>query len=136
MSARALADYSFEPAAQQTAAPCHQAAKGLAAKLLFREDLWREYRREAINAGFSAAQASEYASALSPDLGLVARASATGPVGRGWFYQSRIRVVKRTIASGLIESARWRKIKATGRIGDSGAQTFALRLRTWNAGKI
>jgi hypothetical protein len=136
MSAKALAADSFEPATEQTVATEQQPPEDLAAERQFREDLWREYRREALNAGFSAPQAAEYASALSPDMGLLAGASAVAPLGRGWYYQSRIRVVQRTIASGVIESARWRKIKATGRIGDSGSQTFALRLRTWSAGKI
>ena len=91
MSAKALAACSFEPAAEQTVATDHQAPEGLAAEIQFREDLWREYRLEAINAGFSAAQATEYASALSPEMGLVAGVSEMAPVGRGWFYQSRQR---------------------------------------------
>jgi hypothetical protein len=83
MSAKALAACSFEPAAEQTIATDHHAPEGIAAEIQFPEDLWREYRLEAINAGFSAAQASEYASALSSGMGLVAGLSETAPVGRG-----------------------------------------------------
>ena len=115
MSAKALAACSFEPAAEQTVATDHQAPEGIAAEIQFREDLWREYRLEAINAGFSAAQASEYASALSSGMGLVAGVSEMAPVGRGWFYQSRAGVVRRTIASGLIRSTHWGRSKATRR---------------------
>ena len=91
MSAKALAACSFEPAAEQTVATGRQAPEGTAAEIQFREDLWREYRLEAINAGFSAAQATEYATALSSAMGLVAGVSEMAPVERGWFYQSRIR---------------------------------------------
>lgn len=85
MSARALSAWSFEPAAEQTvAATDRQAPEGIAAEIQF-----REYRLEAINAGCSTAQATEYASALSSEMGLVAGVSEMVPVGRGWFYQSR-----------------------------------------------
>src|ERR1043166_4868742 len=68
MSAKALATCSFEPATS------HKAPEGLAAEIQFREELWREYRFEAINAGLSPAEAAEYATALSPlPRGLVPR---------------------------------------------------------------
>ena len=89
MSAKALAARSFEPAAEPTAAPDHQAPEGIAAEIQFREDLWHEYRREAINAGFTTAQVIEYASTLSPEMSLVVGVSEMAPVGRGWFSQSR-----------------------------------------------
>jgi len=134
MSAKALAACSFEPAAEQTAATDHQAPEGVAAEIQFREDLWREYRLEALNAGFSAAQATEYASALSSEMGLAAGVSETAPVGRGWFYQSRPGVVRRTISSGLITLTRRGKSKTIGRTAAAGASTFARRFRWWNAG--
>jgi hypothetical protein len=134
MSAKALAACSFEPAAEQTVATDHQAPEGIAAEIQFREDLWREYRREAINAGLSTAKATEYASALSPEMGLVADVSSMAPVGRGWFYQSRIRVVKRTIASGLIELTHWGKSNATGRTGAWRAPILARLFRPWKTG--
>ena len=65
--------------AEQTVASDHQAPESLAAEIQFREDLWREYQIEAINAGFSAAQATEYASALSSGMGLVASVSEMAP---------------------------------------------------------
>ena len=120
MSAKALAACSFEPAAEQSVAPDHQAPEDIAAEFQFREDLWREYRLEAINAGFSTAQATEYANALSPEMGRVAGVSAMAPVGRGWFYQSRIWVVRRTITSGLITLTRQEKNKTIGRTAASG----------------
>ena len=104
MSAKALAACSFEPTAEQTVATDHPAPEGTAAEIQFREDLWREYRLEAINAGFSAAQATEYATALSSAMGLVAGVSEMAPVGRGWFYQSRAGVARRTITSGLMQA--------------------------------
>ena len=134
MSARALASCSFEPAAEQTVATDHQAPEGLAAEIQFREDLWREYRLEAINAGLGTAQATAYATALSPAMGLVADVSEMAPVGRGWFYQSRAGVVRRTITSGLIEHTYWGKSKATGRTAAAGASIFARGFRAWNAG--
>ncbi len=81
MSARALIACSFAPApaAQQTVATEHPAPEGSAAELKFREDLWHEYRREALNAGFSATHAIEYANALSPEMGQIAGASAMVP---------------------------------------------------------
>ena len=79
MSARALAARGFEPAAGPTVATDHPAAEGTAAEIQFREDLWREYRIEAMNAGFSLAQATEYASALSPEMGLAVGASEKAP---------------------------------------------------------
>ena len=103
MSAKALAACSFEPVADQSAATDHPVPEGIAAEIQFREDLWREYRREAINAGLSTAQATEYAGALSLEMGLAVGVSEMAPVGRGWFYQSRAGVVRRTLASGLIQ---------------------------------
>ena len=69
MSAKTLAGCSFEPTGDQTGATDHQAPEATAAEIQFREDLWRAYRLEAINAGFSAAQATEYATALSLAMG-------------------------------------------------------------------
>jgi hypothetical protein len=134
MSANALATCSFEPDAQPTAATGHQVPGGVAAEIQFREDLWREYRHEALNAGLSTAQASEYASALSPEMGLAAGVAGMAPVGRSWFYQSRGRVVIRTVTSGVIALVRWEKSKATGRVGTSGPDMFAFEFRPWNAG--
>ena len=128
MSAKALATCSFEPATS------HKAPEGLAAEIQFREDLWREYRFEAINAGLSPAEAAEYASALSPELGLVARAPGMTPGGRGWYYQSRLRVVERTITSGLITLTRWQNSKTIGRTAGAGASIFTLNFRPWNTG--
>jgi hypothetical protein len=134
MSAKVLAACSFEPPVEQAFPTDNQPPESLAAGLQFREALWREYRREAINAGASAAQAAEYASALSPELGLPADASATAPAGRDWFYQSRIQVVERSIASGLIRAARWEKSKAAGRAEARDASIFAPGFRPWNMG--
>lgn len=135
MSARALAACSFEPAAEQTFATDHQALEDLAAKIQFRKDLWREYRLEAINAGLSTAEATEYASALSPEMGLVVGVSEMAPTARGWFYQSRTWVTNRTISSGLITLSRWEKSKTTWRTAAAGASTVARRYRWWNAGE-
>ena len=111
------------------------APEGIAAEIQFREDLWREYRCEAINAGFSTAQATEYASALSPEMGLVVGVSEMAPAARGWFYQSRAGVVWRTMISGLITLTQWEKSKATGRTEPRAPRIFARRLRSWNAGR-
>ena len=132
MSAKAFAACSFEPAAERTLATDHQAPGDSAAEIRFREDLWREYRLEAINAGLNTAQATEYASALSPEMGLIAGVSKMAPVGSGWFYQSRIRVVEQTVASGLITLKRWEKSKTMGRTAASGATIFAPGFRPWN----
>jgi hypothetical protein len=134
MSAKALATGSFEPAAERTVATDHPAPGALAAEIQFREDLWREYRLEAIHAGCSTAEATEYASALSPEMGLVAGVSETAPVGRSWFYQSSIRVVKRTNISGLITLAQWEKSKTMGQTAAVGASIPAPGFRPWNAG--
>jgi len=128
MSARALAAWSFERSAD------HPAPEGIAAAIQFRGDLWREYRLEAINAGFDPAQATEYANALSSDLGLASGVSEMAPVGQGWYYQSRIRVVEQTITSGLIELTKREKSKATGGTAVAGAATLARAFRWWNAG--
>jgi hypothetical protein len=134
MSAKALAACSFEPPVEPTAATDHPAPDGIAAAIQFRENLWREYRREATHAGFSTAQATEYANALSPEMGLVVGVSEMAPVGRGWFYQSRAGVVRRTITSGLISLTRWEQSKAIGRTAAAGASMLARRFRWWNAG--
>jgi hypothetical protein len=134
MSAKALAACSFELAAEQTVAADHQVPEGIAIAAQFRDDLWREYRLEAINAGFSTTQASEYASALRSEMGLAAGVSETAPIGRGWFYQSRARVVRRTFSSGLIKSKPWGNSKAPGRSGAGSASILARGFRWWNAG--
>jgi hypothetical protein len=134
MSAKALATCSFEPAAEPTAATDHPVPEGIAAEIQFREDLRREYRREAIHAGFTAAQATEYANALSPEMGLVVGESEMAPVGRNCFYQSRAGVPRRTITSGLITLARWEKYKPPGRTAAAGVAPLARGFCWWNAG--
>jgi hypothetical protein len=134
MSAKAFAACSFEPAAEPEVVTSGQPPKGIAAEIQFRQDLWREYRSEVIHAGLSPAQASEYASALSPEMGLLSGASETAPLGRAWFYQSRAGVVRRTITSGLIRLTRWERSKAIGRTGASGIPMFVFGFRPWNAG--
>ena len=134
MSAKALADCGFEPAADPTVATDHLALEGTAAEIQFREDLWREYRLEAINAGFSSAQANEYAAALSSAMGLGVGASERAPVGRGWYYQSRPGVARRTITSGLIRLTQREKSKTTGRTAVAGPSRLAREFRWWNAG--
>ena len=135
MNATALAAGGFEPSAKQTITTDRQAPAGLAAEIQFREDLWREYRLEAIKAGFNAAQATEYASALSSEMGLVAGVSEMAPVGRGWFYQSRAGVAWRTITSGRMELKCWGRSGAAGRTGAAGASALARAFRWWNAGE-
>jgi hypothetical protein len=134
MSTKALAACRFERAAEQPVATDHHVPEGEAAETQFREDLWREYRLEAIKAGFDIAQASDYANALSSEMGLAAGVSETAPFGRGWFYQSRARVVRRTLSSGLIKRTHSGRNKATGRPGAAGASILARRFRWWNAG--
>jgi hypothetical protein len=134
MSAKAFAACSFEPAAEQTVASDHQAPESLAAEIQFREDLWHEYQIEAINAGFTAAQATEYASALSSGMGLVVIVSEMAPVGRSWFYRSRPRVVRRTITSWPITLTRRERSKFIGRTAAAGASRLAREFRWWNAG--
>jgi hypothetical protein len=129
MSAQTLVPCSFAPAAKQTVAIDHQAPEGIAAEIPFREDLWREYQREAIHAGCNTAQATEYAGALIPEMGLVVAVPGMAPVGRSWFYQSRARVVRRTITSGLITLTRWEKSKTIGRTAAAGASIFAFGFR-------
>jgi hypothetical protein len=102
MSARALPACTFALAAEQTAAAGRHAPEGSDAEIQFREDLWREFLREALVAGLSAAQATEYASALSSAKGQVEGVSEMAPAGRNWFYQSRAVVVRRTITSSLL----------------------------------
>jgi hypothetical protein len=134
MSARDLTGCTFAPPAEQTVAAGLQAPAGLAAEIQFREALWREYRFEAINAGFTPAQAAEYASALSPEMGLVAGASELAPGRCGWFYQSRTWVTKRTITSGLIELTRWEKCRAFEQAAAAGSSSLARWFRWWNPG--
>jgi len=135
MSAKSFAAGSFEPAADQTVATDHPAPERIPAQIQFREVLWREYRREAINAGFNTAQATEYAGALSQEMGLAVGVSETAPVGLGWFYQGRAGVARRTITSGLIARTRWEKSKTIGRTGASGASILARAFRWWNPGR-
>ena len=134
MSARALAPRSFEPTADQTVATDHPALVGTAAEIQFREDLWRAYRLEAINTGFSAPQAAAYATALSSAMGLLAGVSEMAPAGRGWFYQSRPGVARRTITSGLIRLTQREKSKTTGRTAIAGPSRLAREFRWWIAG--
>jgi hypothetical protein len=134
MSAKAFAACSFEPAVEQTVAADPQAPESLAAELQFREELWREYRLEAINAGFDIAQATAYANALSSGLGLAVSLSEMTPVGRSWFYQSSPGTVRRTIISGLTLPRRWGKSKATGRTAAMGASRLARGFRWWIMG--
>jgi hypothetical protein len=135
MSAKILVACRFESAGEQTSCINQQAPQDIAADSPFREDLWREYRIEAITAGCNASQATEYAVALSPEMGLVGRVSEMAPVGRGWFYKSQTRVVRRTITSGLISLRRRERSQTIGRTAASGAPVFATRFRPWNAGE-
>ena len=133
MSAKALTARTFAPAAEQTVATDHQMPESIAAEIQFREDIWREYRLEAINAGFNTAEATAYASALSPEMSPVAGVPGIAPVGRSWFYQRRVRVVRRTFSSGLIKSTHWEKSKAPGRNEAASASILASGFRWWNA---
>ena len=123
MSARALPVCTFASASEHT----------VAAELQFCEDLAREYRREALDAGLSADQATEYANALSSAAGLIAGVPEMAPVGRGWFYQSRPAVARRTIASGLIRLTRLEKSRTSRRTAAEGTSIFARRFRCWTA---
>jgi hypothetical protein len=135
MSAKALPAWNFELAPKPAVAPGQPAPPRLAAEVQFRDDLWREYRREAVQAGFAPAQAAEYASALIPELGRDAGPSEIAPARRDWYYQSRTRVVNRTITSGLITHARWEQSKATWRVAAASASLLARKFRWWNAGR-
>jgi hypothetical protein len=134
MSAKALIGRTLAPATEQTVAAGLQAPAGLAIEIQFREALWREYRLEAINAGFTPSQATEYASALSPEMGLVAAVSELAPGRCGWFYQSRTWVTKRTATSGLITLTRWEQSRAFGQAAAAGYSSLARWFRWWNAG--
>ncbi len=134
MSAKALAACSFEQPAEQTVAINDRALESHGAEIQFHESLWHEYRLEAIVAGFSAAQAAEYASALSPGMGLVGGISEMAPAGRGWFYHGRTQVVKKTHTSGLIRLTRWKMKQAIGRTAAAGTPVFAFSSRPWNVG--
>jgi hypothetical protein len=133
MSAKPLAARTFARATEPTVATDHPAPDGTAADLQFREGLWCEYRREALGAGLSAAQATEYATALSSAMGY-GGVSEMAPAGCNWFYQSQARVVRRTITSGLIELTHGGRSNAIGRITAAGASKFTRGFRWWNAG--
>ena len=134
MNPKTLAACSLELAAEQTVATDHHAPAGEAAETQFREDLWREYRLEAFKAGLDTAQASDYADALSSGMGLAAGVSQIAPLGRGWSYQSRARVVRRTFSSGLNKRTHSGRNKATGRTAAAGASILARGFSWWNAG--
>jgi hypothetical protein len=130
MSARALGAWTLDPAATR-----REEAEGHPTAIQFREDLWREYRIEALRAGCSSSQATEYATALSPDLGLGLGKFEVAPVGRAWFYHSRNGAVNRTISSGLIPLARWQERGNTRRTTAAIASAFARWARPWNIGE-
>jgi hypothetical protein len=132
MSATTFPGGTFEPALAHTEATDRRALQGLGAGITFGEAVWREYRLEALNAGLSTSQASEYASALSPNVGLVAGSSTEAPLGRNWFYQSRRCVVNRTLASGLIALRRYEVSKTLGRTERWAEPVFAPSFRPWN----
>jgi hypothetical protein len=134
MSAKTLAVCRFEPAPERAAAG-PGAAAGVAAAIRFREQLWHEYRREAVSAGFSSTHAMEYATALSPELGRVVGAAESAPTAGGWFYQGRSRVTNRTVTSGLITFLRWGNSKGTWRAEAAAAVLLARRFRWWSAGE-
>jgi hypothetical protein len=134
INAKALGACSFEPAAQQPTAGDHLAPEDMAAQIQFRADLWREYQIEAFNAGFNLVQATVYANALNSAMCLVVGVPEMAPIGRGWFYQSRARLVRRTVSSGLIRNAPWGQSQATGRALAAGAATLARGFRWWNSG--
>ena len=131
MSAKALAPCSLELAAEQTIPAGHQPPEGLAAENQFREDLWHAYRIEAINAGFSAGQAAEYATALSWAMD---QASEMAPVGRGWFYQGRPAVARRTVTSGLGRLERRDEPRPPRQTAVAVASRLAREFRWWNTG--
>jgi len=133
MSAKTLAACRLEPAAEQTVASDHQAPESLCAEIQFREDLSREYQIEAINAGFSAAQAAEYASALSSGMGLVVSASEMAPIGPSWFYRSQPGGVRRSITSWLSTLTRRERSKFAGPTAGAGASSLAREFRWWHA---
>jgi hypothetical protein len=136
MGARTSVATTFEPTAKQTQtiATNLKATQVIPTQNQFREGLWHEYRLEGINAGFNPTQAIEYASALSPEMGLVGGMAEMAPTWSGWFYQSQVRVTKRTVSSGLIQLTRWRKSRTCGRTAGAGASIFAFDFRSWNAG--
>jgi hypothetical protein len=136
MSARTVATASIAAASatKRIVAPGHQPPKPVAAELQFREDLWRQYRLEAIKAGFSSAQAIEYASALSSEMGQLAGASETLPMRRGWFYQSLPRVVRQTISLRRLELGDARQSKGAKRTAAADDPAFAFGFRWWNLG--
>ena len=117
-----------------TAVTNRPASAGTAAENQFREHLRREYRLEALKAGSGPAQATNYANALSPEQGLDTGMPEMAPVGRGWFYQSAIRVVKQTLTSGLIELTDWAKGHTNGRTRASAALIFPRGFSPWRAG--
>jgi hypothetical protein len=133
MSARALGAWSTEPAASRTLGTNPRTPEASAVEIQFREDLGHEYRLEAINAGLSPAQANEYAIALSREMGPVAGMPEMAPGNRGWFYQSRARIVRQTFAAGLIKLMEPGKIEVTRRNTVAAASVLARRFRWWNA---
>jgi hypothetical protein len=135
MSARSLAAGSFAPVAEPAVPADAPAPADRAAAIAFREALWREYRREALNAGLSLAQASAYASALSLEPVSVAGVPEMAPAGPGWFYQGRPQLVRRTLTSGLIDPARPAKSNATGRPTGATISILLPPYRWWNAGE-
>jgi hypothetical protein len=134
MRARDIEVCNLELPAEQTTAGNRQSPALLAAERQFYQDLQLEYRLEALAAGFSAAEAVEYASALSPDLGRIPDGSGSAPVGPGWHYQARPGLARRTVSSGLLTRARWEKIKTLGRNAGAGTRIFAFGSRPWKAG--
>ena len=135
MSARALPAGCFERAAKQADACGPQAPASLAVEIQFQQDLWREHRLEAINAGLNTIQATAYADALSAEVSLAAGALGMAPFGRSWFYQSRARLVQRTFTSGLIRSKPKAISDVAGRTGRADAFILARKFRWWNVGR-
>ena len=132
MSAKTVAAGCFERAAEQAAACGPQAPASRAVEIQFHQDLWQEYRLEAINAGLNAIQAAAYADALSAEVSLAGGVPGMAPFGHGWFYQSRARLVLRTFSSGLIKSKPKASSDATGRTGRADALILARNFRWWN----
>ena len=135
MSAKALAAGCFERAAEQAATYGPQARESIAVEIQFHQELWREYRFEASNAGLNAIQAAAYADALSAEVSLAAGVPGMAAFGCGWFYQSRARLVRRTFTSGLMRSKPKALSDATGRTGSAGAFILARKFRWWNVGR-
>jgi hypothetical protein len=133
MRARENAASNLELAAEQTIVSNRQSPNSPTAERQFDQYLQLEYQLEALQAGFNTAEAAEYASALSPDLGLIVDGSEPAPVGPGWHYQARPGLARRTVSSGLLTRARWERIKAIGRSSGAGTRIFGFESRPWNA---